>query len=258
MLKHDIDPATYSFSVSLREKGSKLRVWEGKARAAGRRMYQIFFRDILANVRISCDSSFFTALGRVFAQQRGAAIGNQISPVLASISVAFLEETWCNQYEHFLTSIQQISMLALCGQPDRPHRQAFDKSSSISARQIRDLSQQITEITEAITELVNHVRQVRGTLDSTVSDFNHHFDTVPSNTLPPAQLACCQGTLTIGLVFVSPKQTRSLETQRLLNGPSRLLELEIRYCWYLSSCSVDNRYNRGCVWVVILYLLDYK
>ena len=81
MLKHDIDPATYSFSVSLREKGSKLRVWEGKARAAGRRMYQIFFRDILANVRISCDSSFFTALGRVFAQQRGAAIGNQISPV---------------------------------------------------------------------------------------------------------------------------------------------------------------------------------
>ena len=57
MEKHDINPATYSFSVSLREKDSKLRVWKGKARAAGQRMYQMFFRNILAFVRISCDSS---------------------------------------------------------------------------------------------------------------------------------------------------------------------------------------------------------
>ena len=41
MLKYDIDPAKYTFSVSLREKDSKLRVWKGKARAAGTRMYQI-------------------------------------------------------------------------------------------------------------------------------------------------------------------------------------------------------------------------
>ena len=75
MLKHNLDPATYSFSVNLSEKDSKLRVWKGKARAAGRRMYQIYFRDILAIVRISCDSSYFTVLGRVFAQQRGAGIG---------------------------------------------------------------------------------------------------------------------------------------------------------------------------------------
>ena len=44
MEKHDINPATYSFSVSLREKDSKLRVWKGKARAAGQRMHQVFFR----------------------------------------------------------------------------------------------------------------------------------------------------------------------------------------------------------------------
>ena len=41
-------------------------------------------------------------MGRVFAQQRGAAIGNQISPVLASISVAFLEQAWYDQHESFL------------------------------------------------------------------------------------------------------------------------------------------------------------
>ena len=63
MLKHNLDPATYSFSVNLSEKDSKLRVWKGKARAAGRRMYQIYFRDILAIVRMSCDSSYFTVLG---------------------------------------------------------------------------------------------------------------------------------------------------------------------------------------------------
>ena len=85
MLKHDIDPATYSFSISLREKDSKLRAWKGK---------------------------HFAALGRVFAQQRGAAIGNQISPVLASISMAFLvEQTWYNQYEYFLS---QVSNQFLC------------------------------------------------------------------------------------------------------------------------------------------------
>ena len=69
-------------------------------------MYQIFFRDILAIVRIPCDSSFFTVLGRVFAQQRGAAIGSQISPVLASISVAYLEQRWYHQHESFLLQIR--------------------------------------------------------------------------------------------------------------------------------------------------------
>ena len=107
MLKYDIDPAKYTFSVSLREKDSKLRVWKGKARAAGTRMYQIWFQDILPIVRIACDSSYFTMLGRVFAQQRGAAIGNQISPILASISVAYLEHTWYTHHEEFLLSVKE-------------------------------------------------------------------------------------------------------------------------------------------------------
>ena len=107
MLKYDIDPAKYTFSDSLCEKDSKLRVWKGKARAAGTRMYQIWFQDILPIVRIACDSSYFTILGRVFAQQRGAAIGKQISPVLASISVAYLEHTWYSHHEKFLLSVKE-------------------------------------------------------------------------------------------------------------------------------------------------------
>ena len=77
------------------------------------------------------------------------------------------------------------------------HRIQQTQLDSIQS-QVRDLSQQMTEITEAITELFNHVRQIRGTLDSIVSDFNHHFDTVPSNNLPPTQLACSQGTSQLG------------------------------------------------------------
>ena len=61
-------------------------------------------------------------------------------------------------------------------------------------RQVRSLSPRMAEITEAITELFNHVQQIRGTLESIVSDFNHHVDTVPPNTLPPTQLACSPGT----------------------------------------------------------------
>ena len=56
--------------------------------------------------------------------------------------------------------------------------------------QVRDLSQQLAEVTEATTELFNHVR----TRDSIVDDFNHHFDSVHSNLMPPTQLAYSQGT----------------------------------------------------------------
>ena len=60
--------------------------------------------------------------------------------------------------------------------------------------QVRDLSRQLAEVTEAITGLFNHVEHLRGTLDSTVNDFNHHFDSVHSNLMPPTQLAYSQGT----------------------------------------------------------------
>ena len=72
MLKYDFDPATYSFSVSLRDKDSKLRVWKGKARKAGARMHQLFFRDILAIARISCDSSGFYCIRQGVCSTKGS------------------------------------------------------------------------------------------------------------------------------------------------------------------------------------------
>ena len=64
--------------------------------------------------------------------------------------------------------------------------------------QVRDLSQQLAELTEAITELFNHVRQLRGTLDKIVNDFNHHFESVVPHYCPPTQRFDSQGTLQQG------------------------------------------------------------
>ena len=60
--------------------------------------------------------------------------------------------------------------------------------------QVRELSQRLAEVTEAITELSNHVRRLRGALDSIVNDFNHHFDSGHTNLVPPTQPAYSQGT----------------------------------------------------------------
>ena len=101
-----VDCSNYSFTVSLREKDVKLRVWRGKPRKAGARHYSIFIKDLVDICKLSCDTSFFVVGGQVYAQCRGAAIGNQISPILANISIAFLEEHWVHQNYQFLQHVQ--------------------------------------------------------------------------------------------------------------------------------------------------------
>ena len=64
--------------------------------------------------------------------------------------------------------------------------------------QVRDLSQQTAELTEAITELFNHVKDIRGSLASILHDFNRHFDSLPGNSLAPAQFIPSQGTSQLG------------------------------------------------------------
>ena len=38
-------------------------------------------------------------MNRMFKQQRGSAIGNQISPSLANVAVSFLEQAWHDKHE---------------------------------------------------------------------------------------------------------------------------------------------------------------
>ena len=46
---------------------------------------------------------FFTALGVVWRQIRGAAIGSQISPTLSNLAVALIERSWSSTYQEVLT-----------------------------------------------------------------------------------------------------------------------------------------------------------
>ena len=46
---------------------------------------------------------FFTALGVVWRQIRGAAIGSQISPTLSNLAVTLIERPWSSTYQEVLT-----------------------------------------------------------------------------------------------------------------------------------------------------------
>ena len=105
------DPDTYSFSVSLKEKDTKLRVGRGRPRQGGTRMYSIKLRDIVPICELSYQCSFFALLQKVYKQQRGAAIGNQISPMLASLTVSMIEQQSFHQHRDLL---QQYGSQFLC------------------------------------------------------------------------------------------------------------------------------------------------
>ena len=82
------------FTVSLAEKQVQVRVFRGRARATGQHQVSIDLVDVLPLCHLSLQAGLFVHLGRVLKQVRGAAIGNQVSPVLANIAVSILEQAW--------------------------------------------------------------------------------------------------------------------------------------------------------------------
>ena len=96
--KHRCDISTAVFSVRLDLKDSKLRVWKGRPRRGAQKTYLVHQQDIVAICRLSCECSVFSVMGKVFRQQRGATIGNQISPMLANLIVSLLEQRFMEQY----------------------------------------------------------------------------------------------------------------------------------------------------------------
>ena len=86
------------FSVLLQEKDAQPRIWRGKPRQGSRRAYSIFLKDVLPICQLNCECSVFTVLGKTFRQQRGATIGNQISPMLANLTVSLLEQQFFGKH----------------------------------------------------------------------------------------------------------------------------------------------------------------
>ena len=96
------------FTVNLRQTDNTLRMFRGRPRKAANSHHQIRFGDIYDICQLSLQASIFTHMNHTFQQVRGSAIGNQISPVLANITVSHVEHQWRTQPQIQLL-LQQFS-----------------------------------------------------------------------------------------------------------------------------------------------------
>ena len=95
-----------TFSVHMTSTQKAFRVFRGRSTCR-----QIKLQHLIEFVRIAFDASFFTCLGHVFKQNRGATIGNQLSPALCAMTVAAEEQLWWESWELFLNSQRHLFFL---------------------------------------------------------------------------------------------------------------------------------------------------
>ena len=100
------DPEEACFSVKSLQNQTVGRVFRGQIRKAASTNRVIYVKDILEIVKTSFSINFFQVMGVCYRQIRGSSIGNQISPVLCAIAVAFEEHIWTNMFHTFLQSHQ--------------------------------------------------------------------------------------------------------------------------------------------------------
>ena len=87
------------FTVILHASEPRLRVFQGSFRRQRQRTGIIWLNDLFAICKLSLSTSLFAQMNRMFKQQRGSAIGNQISPSLANVAVSFLEQAWHDKHQ---------------------------------------------------------------------------------------------------------------------------------------------------------------
>ena len=92
-----VDLKTTQFSAVLQESDTKLCIWRGRPRKGAKRAHSIYLVDVLSICQLSCDCSVLTVMGKTFRQQRGATIGNQISPMLANLTVSLVEQKFAEE-----------------------------------------------------------------------------------------------------------------------------------------------------------------
>ena len=90
--------------VDFREQNKKLRIGRGRPRKAAKRIVLIHLTDVMDICALSCDASVFTVMHKVFRQCRGATIGNQISPMLAGLTVSMKKEIYVRNLQSFFDS----------------------------------------------------------------------------------------------------------------------------------------------------------
>ena len=99
--KHRSDANTV-FSVFLKEKDVKLRIFRGRVRKAARKPMTVRLFDVWSLCELSMKASIFLQMGKAVQQVRGSAIGDQVSPILASLTISRTEQEWVEQNAVFL------------------------------------------------------------------------------------------------------------------------------------------------------------
>ena len=86
--KQSADWSDISFTVQLAATEPKLRVFQGQFKRHKIKTGVIWLKGLCQLCGLSLHTSLFSNMKKVFKQQRGSAIGNQISPSLANINIA--------------------------------------------------------------------------------------------------------------------------------------------------------------------------
>ena len=133
--KQSADLLDISFTVQLAATEPKLRVFQGQFKRRKIRTGVIWLKDLCQLCELSLHTSLFSHMKKVFKQQKGSAIGNQISPSLVNIAVSYLEHQRHQQHKDALAKhsdelyiVRYVdNRLVLCGQhlADRWFMQEF-------------------------------------------------------------------------------------------------------------------------------------
>ena len=133
--KQSADWSEISFSVQLAATEPKLRVFQGQFKRRKIKTLVIWLQDLCQLCELSLHTSLFSHMKKVFKQQRGSAINNQISPSLPNIAVSYLEHQWHQRHKDALAKhsdelyiVRYVdNRLVLCGQhlADRWFMQEF-------------------------------------------------------------------------------------------------------------------------------------
>ena len=75
----------------------------GTSRKAAYNVRSIKVDDLFIIVKASLTSHYFTALGSIWRQIRGAGIGSQISPTISNLAVTMVERAWQHSFEALLS-----------------------------------------------------------------------------------------------------------------------------------------------------------
>ena len=86
-----------SFTVPVRTT-SKSRLIRGKSFTKSSTNHVVLLRDLPGLVRAALQFSFFTCMGTLYRQSRGAVIGGQASPALCALAVTYKEHVWQHAY----------------------------------------------------------------------------------------------------------------------------------------------------------------